>query len=143
MSAIAPAEITLIRDSWARVVPIADQAAEIFYAKLFEAQPQLKALFANSDMPEQRQKLVKALATVVVSLDNFGMLSSTLKMMGQRHVGYGVQEDDYNAVGRALMATLQAGLGEHFTPATAAAWRKGYQLISETMISGAAQSDAA
>jgi len=38
-----------------RVLPIADQAAVMFYERLFEVAPQVKAMFP-ADMAEQRQE---------------------------------------------------------------------------------------
>ena len=47
--------IQLIKDSFKMVTPIADQAAEIFYTKLFEKAPQLKPMF-KGDMKKQGEK---------------------------------------------------------------------------------------
>jgi hypothetical protein len=47
----------LVRDSWAKVIPISDKAAELFYNRLFELDPSLRPLF-TSDMTEQGRKLM-------------------------------------------------------------------------------------
>ena len=49
---MTPEKIQLCKDSWVKVEPIADAAAEIFYSNLFEADPELKPLF-KGDMQEQ------------------------------------------------------------------------------------------
>ena len=36
---MTPEQITLVQTSWAKVAPIADQAADIFYDRLFERPP--------------------------------------------------------------------------------------------------------
>jgi hemoglobin-like flavoprotein len=55
----------LIQDTWAQVVPIADQAATIFYQRLFEIDPSTRALFNTTDMVQQRKKLVQILTVAV------------------------------------------------------------------------------
>jgi len=42
---VEPQQITLVQESWDKVVPIADKAAELFYGKLFEMDPSVEALF--------------------------------------------------------------------------------------------------
>ena len=48
----------LVQGSWEKVIPIADTAAELFYSKLFELDPEVKPMFANSDMKEQGEKFM-------------------------------------------------------------------------------------
>ena len=88
------------------VVPIADTAAELFYGRLFELQPEYKAMFKN-DMTEQGKKLMKTINIAVEALDNLESLIPTLKQMGADHVAYGVQNRDYNVVGASLLWTLE------------------------------------
>ena len=49
---MTPQQIELVKTSFSQVAPIADQAAELFYSKLFETDPELKPLF-KGDMVEQ------------------------------------------------------------------------------------------
>jgi hemoglobin-like flavoprotein len=42
---MTPAQIALVRSSFDQVLPISEQAAEIFYARLFELAPQVRVLF--------------------------------------------------------------------------------------------------
>jgi len=128
-----PQQKLLIQASWAQVVPIADQAAAIFYQRLFETDPSARTLFGTADMTQQRRKLVQVLNVAVSSLDNLGALTKTVEDLGRHHAGYGVQESHYDSVGIALIWTLEQGLGSAFTPATAAAWKELYGLLSATM----------
>ena len=48
--------IELVQSSFALVAPISDQAAAIFYDKLFTKDPSLRPLF-KGDMTEQGQKV--------------------------------------------------------------------------------------
>ena len=66
---MTPDQIKLVQQSFARVAPISDQAAIIFYDRLFEVAPAVKAMFP-ADMTEQRKKLMSTLAYVVSGLSN-------------------------------------------------------------------------
>ncbi len=123
----------LVQESFKKVAPISEKAAEIFYGKLFELDPSLKPLF-KGDIVEQGRKLMKVLGTAVAGLNNLEALIPVVKDLGRRHVGYGVPESSYATVGEALIYTLGAGLGDAFTPETKEAWIEVYGLLSNVMI---------
>jgi hemoglobin-like flavoprotein len=127
------AEITLVKDTFRQIVPIAPQAAALFYARLFELDPTLRPLF-RGDMQEQGRKLMTMIATAVAALEHVDSLLPALRQLGARHVGYGVREEHYATVGAALLWTLEKGLGPDFTPAVKSAWTATYTLIATTMI---------
>lgn len=129
---MTPEQVTLVKESWAQVVPIAEQAAELFYAKLFELDPTLREMFPN-DMQDQGRKLMATISTAVSALDRLDTIVPTVQELGRRHVGYGVKEEHYETVGAALLWTLEQGLGEAFTPPVKAAWTETYTLLAATM----------
>lgn len=129
---LTPAKIKLVQDSFAQVEPIAEKAAEIFYSKLFEKDPSLKSLF-KGDMKAQGQKLMSMIATAVNGLKNIDAIVGAVQDLGKRHVGYGVEDSHYDTVGAALIETLEAGLGDAFTPKVKAAWIEVYTLLATTM----------
>ncbi len=126
----------LIQDSFAKVEPIAEQAAEIFYNKLFEFDPALKPLF-KGDIKSQGRKLMAALKLAVRGLDDLDSLVPVLQNMAAKHVEYGVKVDDYTPVGNALIHTLKTGLGPAFTPELKDAWVEVYQVMATVMRSHA------
>lgn len=126
-------EINLVKDSFRQVLPIADQAAALFYARLFELDPSLRALF-RGDMVEQGRKLMTMIATAVAALERLDTLVPAVRALGARHSGYGVTEEHYATVGAALLWTLEKGLGPAFTPAVREAWTGTYTLLANTMI---------
>ena len=65
------ATVSLVKESFGWVAPISENAAAIFYARLFETNPDLKSLF-KGDMKEQGRKLMATIAVVVNSLDRLG-----------------------------------------------------------------------
>jgi len=133
-----PEQIELVKASWAKVAPIAEQAAELFYGKLFELNPTFKSLF-KTDMKEQGRKLMAMLNTAVNSLDKIETIVPVVQDMGRRHVAYGVKDEDYDTVGAALLWTLEQGLGEGFTTEVKNAWADTYTLVATTMKTAAAQ----
>ena len=138
---MSPAQIALIQSSFAKVVPIQEQAAAIFYARLFELAPSVRALF-NGDMAEQGRKLMAMLATVVGTLDRLEVLVPVAERLAVRHVAYGAEPAHYAVVGAALLDTLQAGLGAGFTAETRAAWAAAYATLSGVMIAAAEAPEA-
>jgi hemoglobin-like flavoprotein len=129
--------ITLVQASWARVMPIADAAATMFYARLFALDASVKALF-KPDLREQKKKLMQTLSVAVDGLRNLPRLVPVLQELGARHAGYMVQDHHYELVGQALLWTLGEGLGDAFTPEIEAAWRRVYGVLAGVMRRAAA-----
>jgi hemoglobin-like flavoprotein len=144
---ISDEEKAAIKDSWRLVVPIAETAADLFYRKLFELRPEYRRLFPD-DMKSQKRKLLAMLGFVVKSLDwpdsawrdavaEEDDLCLVLLALGRRHSDlYKVPDAGYEAVGEALLWTLDYGLGKKFDTATRAAWTHIYQLLALTMKMG-------
>ncbi len=139
---VTEAQKTLVQDSWSKVVPIADKAAELFYAKLFELDPAVKPLF-KGDMKEQGEKLMKTITLAVKSLDDLPSVVPALQSLGKKHKDYGVVPAHYETVAVALLDTLGKGLGDAFTPETKDAWVTVYTVLSTTMIDAADYESAA
>jgi nitric oxide dioxygenase len=130
---MTPQQIALVQQSFAKVLPIREQAAALFYDRLFAIDPSTRPLFRN-DMKSQGAKLMAAIAVVVKSLDRVDTMLDDLRTMARRHDRYGVQEGHYASVGTALLWTLEQGLGADFTAEVRAAWAAAYRLLSEAMI---------
>jgi nitric oxide dioxygenase len=124
---------TLVQDSWKLVQPIADEAAALFYGKLFELDPELRPLF-KGDIRQQGAKLMKTIGMAVASLNDFARLEPVVQALGQRHGGYGVKPAHYPVVGEALLWTLEQGLGSAATPPVLEAWAAVYAALSSIMI---------
>jgi hemoglobin-like flavoprotein len=133
---MTPDQIKAIQESFAKVVPISERAAMLFYGRLFEIAPALQPLF-RGDMTEQGRKLMATLGVVVNGLANLESVLPAASALAKRHVDYGVKAPDYAPVGAALLWTLERGLGEQWTPPLAAAWTEAYTILSDFMISEA------
>src|SRR3979490_640022 len=133
---MTPDQGKAVQESYAKVAPISETAAVLFYDRLFEIAPQVKAMFPV-DLTEQRKKLMATLAVVVNGLGNLESVLPAASALAKRHVGYGAKPDHYPVVGGALLWTREKGLGEAWTPETAAAWTAAYSALSGYMISEA------
>ncbi|VFN02750.1 MAG: Hemoglobin-like flavoprotein [Candidatus Kentron sp. G] len=129
---MTPEQIVLVRGSWAKVGHDTDTVAELFYGKLFEMDPSARALFTG-DMKKQGAKLMKMIAAVIDSLDRVETIIPAIQDLGRRHAGYGVTEEQYDTVGRALLWTLEQGLGDEFTPELRDAWTVVYGALASIM----------
>ncbi len=129
---MTPTQVEAVKKSWAKVTPIADQAASLFYDRLFALDPSLRHLF-KADFTEQKKLLITMLGTAVGGLDNLDAIVPAVQALGRRHKSYGVKDTDYSTVGQALLWTLEQGLGNQFTPEVREAWTAAYGLLSGTM----------
>src|ERR1700749_1326803 len=140
---MTPEQVALVQHSFAKVGPISDMAAIIFYLPPFNMVPPVKAMFPT-DMTEQRKKLMATLAVVVNGLDNLESVLPAASALAKRHVGYGAKPEHYPVVGSALLWTLEKGLASGWTLDVADAWGAAYATLSGFMISEAyGQSQAA
>ena len=131
-----PTQIKLVQDSFTKVAPISERAAVIFYDRLFEVAPAVKAMFP-ADMTQQRKKLMTTLAVVVHGLTNHEAVLPAASALAKRHVSYGAKPEHYPVVGGALLWTLEKGLGDAWTGELAEAWTAAYTTLSGYMISEA------
>lgn len=133
---MTPDQVQAVQQSFANVVPIAGQAAALFYGRLFETAPEVRPLF-RGDMVEQGRKLMATLAVVVDGLDRLDCVLPAASVLAKRHVGYGVKASHYPVVGAALLWTLEQGLGPAWTPALHDAWASAYRTLANFMIAEA------
>lgn len=135
-------EIKLIKDSWAKVISISEQAAELFYGRLFEVYPEVQPYF-KGDMKEQGRKLMVMIGSAVNSLENLGPMIPLIRESGKRHAVYGVKDEDYDKVADALVWTLEKALGDDFTREMKNAWVTTYTSLADVMKEAAAEAAVA
>lgn len=133
---MTPRELELVHATFTRVEDT-DALAAMFYRRLFALEPSLRSLF-KGDMEDQGQKLVTTLAMAVNGLRKLELLAPALEMLGRRHVAYGVKDEHYPIVRRALVDALAESLGDTFTNDARAAWENAYDTIAGTMRRAAA-----
>ena len=133
---MTPREVELVQSTWSHIASRSEHVAEVFYDRLFHLDPSLRPMF-SPDMMEQRRALMEMLHIVVNGLYCFEELRPDIEALGQRHVGYGVVESQFDLVGRALLSMLAAELGDAFTPEVEAAWAATYDRLATVMKSAA------
>ena len=95
---MTPAEIDLVQGSFAKVAPIADSAADLFYARLLEIAPEVQPMFTG-DMSDQGAKLMATLGVVVNGLTDLDAIVPVAERLAVKHVDYGVTAAHYAPVG--------------------------------------------
>jgi methyl-accepting chemotaxis protein len=130
---LASKDKKLIQESFKKVAALGPAVPKLFYERLFELDPSLERLF-RGDMDEQGAKLMDMLSSAVLLLDRPEKLVPALEALAKRHLDYGVEDEHYGTVGRALLDTLKKGLGDDFSPPVRSAWTSLYGVISSTMI---------
>jgi len=131
-------QLYLLRKSFSRVEKQANVAALVFYRRLFEIDPKLRPLF-KTDIEEQSRKLMEMLGFALSMSERPEALRTELRGLGARHATYGVREEHYETVGRALLDMLSQVLAKEFTSEVREAWAGFYGFMTEAMKQGAAQ----
>ena len=127
-----PAQQEIVRATFAKLAVMPEVAGALFYERLFSLNPGLQPMFKH-DMRIQGVKLMTMLAMIVYNLHQPGHILPAVRDLGQRHVGYGVKDGDYDALRGALLWTLEQILGEDFTPAVGDAWAVCYRELADEM----------
>ncbi|NEQ36737.1 MAG: globin [Okeania sp. SIO3I5] len=130
-------KIQTIEQSFEQIKPHGKEFAASFYENLFAAYPELKPLFANTDIEKQEKKLLNALILVVENLRHPEALKEVVQALGARHVNYGVLKQHYPMIGIALLETLKQYLQENWNPEVKVAWVSAYRGIAKLMLKGA------
>mmetsp|Transcript_89534 Transcript_89534/g.280212 ORF Transcript_89534/g.280212 Transcript_89534/m.280212 type:complete len:198 (-) Transcript_89534:162-755(-) len=83
-------------------------------------------------------KILNVVGNSVAGQHDMQQLVPSLVQLGARHGAYGVREEHFTLLGKALMHTLREVLGEEdFPPEVERAWSTVYGFVSATMLGGA------
>jgi hemoglobin-like flavoprotein len=134
-------KIGLLRRTFAQIEAQAGIAGLVFYQRLFTLDPSLRPLFQTS-IELQTRKLMDSLRYAVATLENPKVLVPVLEAMGRRHLAYGVRDQDYEVVIRALLESFEQILGGQHAQETHEAWREALCFVAEAMKQGAARAIA-
>lgn len=131
-------QIKLVQESWQLVAAMDSQSVgSLFYNRLFEIAPQVRPMFSRSPLDEQSRKLLSMISYVICKLKSLDDIMEEVKKLARRHVNYGVQEEHYIMVGRALLWTLETGLGDKWNNELEKSWTVCYAILAEAMIKAA------
>src|SRR2546423_1825938 len=124
---MTPEQKALVKASYQRLVPMADTAAQLFYSRLFETHPSLRAL-VKADFQDQSAKFADMLRILVAELDHPDKIERTIRELGVRHIGYGVIDGHYETVGESLVWAIEKALGRETSTELKEAWTEFYRL---------------
>jgi hemoglobin-like flavoprotein len=125
-------QLELVRTTFAKLAVMPEVAAALFYERLFAANPSFRPLFKN-DMRIQGIKLMTMLEMIVYNLPEPGFAKPAIHDLAVRHIEYGVELIDYDAVRDALLWTLEEALGDDFEPPAREAWAICYDELASEM----------
>ena len=128
--------IELLERSVALIKPQADEFVSNFYEILFNESAQIKSLFRNTKMEQQKEKLWQSLEIIIENLRKPKLINVFAKGLGATHAKYGVLVEHYPILANALIQALKAQMGLEWTPETEKAWVDAYKIIQSAMIDG-------
>lgn len=76
------------------------------------------------------------LSYIIAKLDKLEDIMDEVTKLARRHDAYGVKPEHYNAVGSALLWTLEQGLGAAWNEELETAWTEVYSILAGAMIAG-------
>ena len=127
-----PGMVEIIRKSFDQVAAETDGLRRHFYAVLFSEAPETRDLFPVN-MEVQRSGLLRALVHVVQMVDQPDDLVLFLQQLGRDHRKFGLIAQHYDAVGTALLSTIEHFAGDAFTPQVERAWTDAYGIVAGAM----------
>jgi hemoglobin-like flavoprotein len=133
---MTPAQLELVRASYAQLSDGGAAMAADFYSNLFELDPSARTLFAT-DPAVMSVKFSSELAAIVEAITSYETFAPRVSDLAVRHIGYGVRPQHYRTVGQALIRALAAHLDEDWDEELEAAWLRAYNLVSEVMMAAA------
>ena len=131
-------QIALVKQSFRSIEPVIDDAAILFYERLFEIDRSVPRLFHKSPREEARL-LAETFPRIVDAIDHPAQLRVAAEVLGPRCAGCGVRDQHYEAVGQALLWTLANGLNDAFTSEVRNAWIAAYGRLAFTVQRAAAR----
>ena len=132
-------DVDLLETSFDLIAPRGDDLVDCFYARLFAAAPEVRPLFAATDLRRQKHMLLAALVRLRRSVRNLDAIVPSLRGLGARHVAYGARPEHYPSVGEALIASMAEIAGSAWRPEYSRVWADAFEVVAATMLDGAAE----
>jgi hemoglobin-like flavoprotein len=139
---MTPDDIALVQESWRKIEPVREIAAELFYGRLFELDPLMRDV-CGDDRKERHRRFSQVVGATVRGLARVDMLLPAVREFGLRHPLPGEIDQHHANVADALLWMLEKALRSDFTPEVKAAWIKGYGMLSQTIRTPGSESHAA
>jgi hemoglobin-like flavoprotein len=125
-------DIRLVQESWHKIEFVQEIAADLFYTRLFELDPDFRQRFG--DDPRTRSlRFASFLQATVRGLGRLDALLPIVRALGIKHPVFAADERQHANVAQALFWSLEKGLRGEFTPQVKSAWIATYGVLSRTM----------
>ena len=128
-----PHQILLVKTSFHAVQPRSERLSGYFFAELFIREPALWHLF-RSKAGMRWPALVDGLASIVGAIDRLHPIVPVLEWLAIQGSARGIGKRHYEAVGQALIAALEAVLGDGFGPEHRRAWTAACRAVTSVMV---------
>jgi hemoglobin-like flavoprotein len=118
-------QIVLVQRTFRYLLPIGGTVAELFFRRLFELQPGLRAQLIETDPRDLREfgrELMQMLAVLVQALPDTARVEHLVADLVDARSAGPFTPGDSDAIGKALLDTIHVALGEVFTRDVYAAW---------------------
>lgn len=143
--------VSSVIDSWEeirRLPNYEENTGVMLFSKLFELEPEAKAIFGFRKTTDVNAELAKSprftkhakyfIQMIDKALGMLGpdieLLTEILLELGAKHVGYGVKPEYFPSMGRALIHAVKEQLGDRFSDEMKDAWVEVYGALSYDMI---------
>jgi nitric oxide dioxygenase len=137
-SLLSPASRSVVQATAAVVAEHAEQITTRFYARMFEAHPELLRVFnqGNQATGEQSRALAASVVAYAVQLidPDAPSFDRVMQRIAYKHISLGIRPEQYTIVGHHLLTAVGEVLGEAVTPEVAAAWDEVYWLFATQLI---------
>jgi len=128
---VTKTQIQLVRESFAKIEPMAVEAGILFYKRLFSKYPEFQPMFTGSTEQHGRE-LMNVISMAVAKLDDLDQIEDVVAEKGAVHSSapqYVGQQAQYGILATVLQATLSEALGHAFTADVRAAWTEMYLML--------------
>ncbi len=130
-----------IRNSYAAMAPHAGVLADRFFARLFSAQPVLRALLPR-DHWQRSHDLIALLGMVVKNGNRPELIQSALMDFGAKAQRVGIMPQQYGLARQALLDSMHDVLGASWTEDVEADWTDLLNTVTSVVVLGAGRSRA-
>lgn len=129
-----PQTIATIKSTIPALLATGPSLTAHFYDRMFAHNPELKNIFnmSNQRNGHQREALFNAICAYATHIENLPVILPAIEKIAQKHTSFAIQADQYQIVGKHLLATIDEDLSPGAEVLTA--WAKAYGLLAGVFI---------
>jgi len=107
-----------------------------FYQRMFTHNPELKNIFNMGNQHNGKQQTALALSVLAYAehIENPSVLLPVLQHIGDKHTSLQIKPEQYQIVGKHLIASIKEVLGTQADDELLQAWTKAYNQLAQLMI---------